>query len=68
MAFANLKLPQHPPAQMECGAEWQIPAASATIVSRFSLETNGTRPGLRAPPEERLHLNSKYTARLQATA
>ena len=59
-------LPQHPPAQLECGTEWQISAASATIVSRFSLETNRTRPDLRASPEARLHLNSKYTARLQA--
>jgi hypothetical protein len=38
-----------PPAELECGGDWQILAASARIVSGFSLETNGYRLDFRLP-------------------
>jgi hypothetical protein len=42
--------PLRPLAELERGGEWQISAASATIVSGFSLQTNGYRLGFRASP------------------
>jgi hypothetical protein len=52
-----------PPAELEHDGDWQISAASAKIVSGFSLETNGYRLGFRLPhrggsPEFQTHCSS----------
>jgi hypothetical protein len=45
--------PQRPPAELECGGDWQISAASAKIVSGSWLETNRYLLACPASPEGR---------------
>jgi hypothetical protein len=40
-------------AELKCGGDWQISAASAKMVSDLSLQANGTSPDLQASPQER---------------